>query len=275
MLLGRIILFFRKGSMKYTPKKGTVYTPEIVAFLREHCKKVFSNFELIDLVNERFGISFTNKQIRTCKSMYNITGMKRRNRHRLPLFSECKNDRGYICIKLADTGKHHKAWRKKHIWLWEQANGKVPKNHCIIFLDGDKSNFDLSNLYCLSKRALGYMRLHGYSFSSDPNITKTTIGIIELALKIHERRIELKKGLPPKQIHTPATVDTVYKKGGRWRRRLFIEKTDSGYVIMCESKKGIRPLNSHKYTFAPRKTANEALNDLKSYARAGAYSRET
>ena len=33
----------------------------------------------------------------------------------------------------------------KHRWLWEQANGPVPKGHRLKCLDGDKTNCDPSN----------------------------------------------------------------------------------------------------------------------------------
>ena len=36
--------------------------------------------------------------------------------------------------------------------VWEQAYGAIPDDHCIVCLDGDQMNCDLSNLYCMPIR---------------------------------------------------------------------------------------------------------------------------
>ena len=40
---------------------------------------------------------------------------------------------------------------KKHRWLWEQANGKVPEGHVLVFRDGNRRNCVLSNLECVTR----------------------------------------------------------------------------------------------------------------------------
>jgi hypothetical protein len=49
--------------------------------------------------------------------------------------------RGLIEVKIAA-----KRWRLKHILLWEQAHGPLPKTHVLYFADGDKFNLSLDNL---------------------------------------------------------------------------------------------------------------------------------
>ncbi len=56
-----------------------------------------------------------------------------------------RNGRRYIYVRVAE-GK----WIPKHILLWQQANGPVPRGHNIVFRDGDTQNCVLENLECIS-----------------------------------------------------------------------------------------------------------------------------
>ena len=57
-----------------------------------------------------------------------------------------RTERGiaYWMVKTEDGIKY------LHRWVWEQANGPVPKRHVVQFIDGNRDNCDLSNLRCLS-----------------------------------------------------------------------------------------------------------------------------
>ena len=53
---------------------------------------------------------------------------------------------GYVFIKV-EMGRKMVL---KHRWVWEQAHGKIPKGHIIIFRDGNKQNCELENLQMVS-----------------------------------------------------------------------------------------------------------------------------
>ena len=77
-----------------------------------------------------------------------------------PVGSERVDVDGYIKIKIAEPD----VWQHKQRYIWEQANGPVPKGYAIIFEDGDRRNFDLDNLKCIPKSLLSYInikKLHG------------------------------------------------------------------------------------------------------------------
>lgn len=57
---------------------------------------------------------------------------------------------GYIMLKVAEPNK----WRLKHVVEWEKNNGKLPKNHALIFLDRNKQNTSLDNLQLVSRSEL-------------------------------------------------------------------------------------------------------------------------
>ncbi|MCL2413548.1 MAG: HNH endonuclease, partial [Bacteroidales bacterium] len=75
---------------------------------------------------------------------------------------------GYTEIKVADPNK----WKMKHVIVWEAVNGPVPKGHCVIFADRDKSNFDIDNLLLVSRAELARMNQKGYIFEN-AELTKT------------------------------------------------------------------------------------------------------
>ena len=64
-----------------------------------------------------------------------------------PLGSERINVDGYIEVKVAEG----KPWRHKHRLMWEEAHGTVPDGYMVSFIDGNKQNCVLDNLYLITK----------------------------------------------------------------------------------------------------------------------------
>ena len=93
------------------------------------------------------------------------------------------NTDGYVEIKIADPNK----WKAKHIILWEEANGPVPKGHVVIFADGDKQNVVLDNLILVSRRELVIMNKRGL-IANSAELTKTGVVLADIYLKISERK---------------------------------------------------------------------------------------
>lgn len=63
-----------------------------------------------------------------------------------PMYSERMSKDGYIEIKVPG----HKKFVPKHRWVWESNFGPIPKGYQIHFIDGDRTNFDISNLEMIS-----------------------------------------------------------------------------------------------------------------------------
>lgn len=61
----------------------------------------------------------------------------------------CKKD-GYTYMKV--EGKPKLVLKQRYIYA--QKYGKIPFNHAILFKDGNKQNFELSNLECVSREEL-------------------------------------------------------------------------------------------------------------------------
>jgi hypothetical protein len=71
-----------------------------------------------------------------------------------PLGWERKTLDGYIEIKVRDEfgEKRVKNFELKHRLLWEQINGPIPEGMMVKFLDGNKENIVIGNLFLASKK---------------------------------------------------------------------------------------------------------------------------
>ena len=100
-----------------------------------------------------------------------------------PVGSERLSKDGYWEIKIAEPNK----WRLKHLAIWEQHNGSIPKGSCIIFLDGNTSNLDIKNLMMIRRRDLVRMN-QSKLFSDIPEVTEAGAHVAELLSAMGEAK---------------------------------------------------------------------------------------
>lgn len=96
---------------------------------------------------------------------------------------------GYVWVKIDDQPKAKKQvnWKQKHHLIWEQHNGPIPERSLIIFKDGDRENFDISNLACVTRAE--HARLNqGHLRKEDPDLTEAGILIAKIRTSIGEAR---------------------------------------------------------------------------------------
>ncbi|MCY7919398.1 HNH endonuclease signature motif containing protein [Bacillus vallismortis] len=188
------------------------YSAEEKEFIKNNVKGR-SNDELLKMFNDRFVLNLTKSQIAAFKKNNRLssgldgrfkpghipfnkgkkglmcggkeTQFKKGQRalNYRPVGSERVSVDGYIEIKVADPGK----WRMKHLVLWEEANGPIPKGHCLLFLDGNKLNVSLDNLQLITRSQLVRMNQNGL-ISTDADLTKTGVIVAEILSKIGERK---------------------------------------------------------------------------------------
>jgi len=183
----------RKGNNR----KGvyTLLTAEQVAFVIDVYKEKDVN-KLTAALNEKFNIDKSVKQIRYfiknhkiksgrtgCFSKDNkpwnkktkgemkansgsfVKGQKAINIK--PVGSEriCSKD-GYILIKINESDPYttfKTRWRAKHIVIWEELHGKIPKAMVVSFVDGNKLNCVIGNLELITRAEILYRNRHGYN----------------------------------------------------------------------------------------------------------------
>jgi hypothetical protein len=199
---------------KVTEEYG-IFTKKQQTFIKENVQGL-SNRKLTDLVNQKFNLSVTVRQMKTWKTnhrissglkgsegtpppnkgtkgLYNVGGNRtsfkkgQRPRNYKPVGTERIDRDGYVLIKVSDEGAWNQRWRLKHTVIWEEINGPVPKGHCLIFLDGNKLNLSLDNLQLITRNQLARLN-QNHLIKDNAELTKTGIIIADILTKIGERK---------------------------------------------------------------------------------------
>lgn len=105
-----------------------------------------------------------------------------------PVGTERITEDGYTEIKVKDPN----VWKLKHRIIYEEHYGEIPKGYVVMFLDRDKSNFDINNLILISRKQLRILN-QNYLIKDDPELTKSGIILADLLIKINEKDKEIKK----------------------------------------------------------------------------------
>ena len=102
--------------------------------------------------------------------------------------SERINVEGYVEIKVAE----HRRWQLKHRVIYENYhNVKLKSTDVVIFLDGNKQNFDIENLALIDRGINAIMNHEGMRFA-DAEITRTEVNIAKLkkAITVAKRKLK-------------------------------------------------------------------------------------
>ena len=117
----------------------------------------------------------------------NITSFKKGNipHTQKPLYSERVNRDGYMEISIPERNPWTGAatrFKHKHVYLWEQEHGPLPKGHAVIFRDCNNRNFELDNLLLVTRTELLHLNLHKYSEQPD-EIKPSILALAKLEAK--------------------------------------------------------------------------------------------
>lgn len=166
--------------------------------------------EVVGLLNAKFGLSWTPEKVRTYRSNHGLIsgltgqfpkghmpankgkkypGMRNSGQFKkgdrpasyLPVGTINYTTDSYPKIKVADPDK----WEYLHRQTWEKHHGPVPDGHSVVFLDGDKTNWNIDNLACLSKSEVARLNQQ-HLITDDAELTKAGIGLVKLQNKIRE-----------------------------------------------------------------------------------------
>ena len=103
-----------------------------------------------------------------------------------PLFSERVKNDGMVQIKIAKD-----KWEYKQRYIYSKYhNVKLTNDDYIIFLDQDRTNFNIDNLYLVSRRESSILA-NQKIFSKNPNVTKVGIEIAKLIIKSKDRKEQI------------------------------------------------------------------------------------
>ena len=175
----------------------TTYTPEEDDFLRTHYDD-YSWEKLTELLNATFG---TSRKFRTvkchCRETLKLPNKSKSSQDYATVPSYAigteKWENGYLWVKVNDVKGSRKDrgenWIQKQRLVWSQTYGEIPDGYQIVFLDQNRMNFDIDNLYCLNQRAMIRMIRNDW-FTNDRELTLTAIKLCELHLALNEVNYE-------------------------------------------------------------------------------------
>lgn len=189
-----------------------LFTPDQRKFFDEN-QYGLTAYQVAVLMNETFGTSFTQDQIRAYRKNHHIHGgldtrfkkgrvspnkgkkiprcseaamrtwFKKGHKphNHLPVGSEVMATIGYIVVKVAEPN----VWRLKHRMIWEEVHGRpVPEGYRVVFLDGDRLNFSPDNLLCVSMDAVPALRKKEVVGVDDVELRKAALITAEVKARI-------------------------------------------------------------------------------------------
>jgi len=178
-----------------------IFTPKMTAWLiKNRPNKTIK--EIVPVFNKRFKTNFTYIQIRNhCVYKGIKSGIAKGGvGNVLNVGTEKVFDKsfGTVYVKISNKPRrnihefrgHTGMWRQKHFVVWEAVNGPIPRNHLVIFANGNKNDFDINNLLLVHKKELWYMGIHKL-LSQNPEVTKTNLLITRHRLLILKRAKKL------------------------------------------------------------------------------------
>ena len=100
-----------------------------------------------------------------------------------------KDGQPFVIVSTDYSLPHDKRRQPKRRVVWERRHGEIPKDHCIICLDGDPMNCEPSNLYCMPIRFRTILAKNQWWFGN-AELTLTAIKWCELYYALLRRTKE-------------------------------------------------------------------------------------
>ena len=186
-----------------------LFPKEVAEYIRANCKGVLLA-DMTERLNAEFGTKYTRKQIKAYYGNHHIvsgtTGRcAKRHRPQKGVYPESlrkwqsenkgarkskysagdvvKRKDGYLYRKVDGCGD----LAKQHHYVWEQANGPVPRGYMLIFKDGDRTNCELENLALVSRAENTYLTRKKMRFT-DPQLTECAVNLAKLHIVAMQKK---------------------------------------------------------------------------------------
>jgi len=289
--------FCHKNGFKsgFRPKIGWCWNKK---YLPVHCRWLKKNVpghhysEILPAFNQRFGFSITDHNLASlCKRLGIQTGFsgcfqKGHVTHNKGKKGYCspgsekgwfrpghsgykKNVRavgseritvdGYVEVKVSDKPQvTQRLWRMKHVVIWEREHGPVPKGHVVVFLDKNKMNFALDNLYMVSRQVHSIM-CHMNWYTENKKITSAYLATalnMNAVANLKRKSFDIVKN---------KKMVIISNTGSKYVIAEIIDKKGKKkYVAVRKTKNGLCRMYSKK--IKQKATIEEAQRDLYDYA---------
>lgn len=166
------------------PKNRRKFNKEMYDYLKLHGKEHILK-EWQKIINEKFNENFTLKDTQMYFVKHSIPFKYEQPKKAnnginggFPIGSERVKSDGMVQVKIAP-----RKWEYKQRLIYQEYYGvKLTSDDYIIFLDQDRTNFDISNLKRVSRRESAILS-NQKIFSKDPEATKLGIYIAKTIIK--------------------------------------------------------------------------------------------
>lgn len=166
-----------------------MYSEELVQFIEEKRMK-YPISSLCKMINLYFDKQITTKALRKYYYRHNLDYKKDsrgnydcRNwncTHSKPIGSESKPDKnGLVKIKVTE-----KQWVYKQRYIYEKHYGEIPKGYKVVFLNGDKNDYDPKNLVIARGEDVLLAYAHELT-SKDRETTRLGLNVAHLMNKVN------------------------------------------------------------------------------------------
>lgn len=220
---------YRNGKKQWTKEeywKYQKYYPKgMYEFVRDNSWGVSSK-EMAEMVNEKFGTSFTQSMMKQFRQRHGIksgcTGWYQKGRspgtkgktieeickhdpeklarvratwfkkgdrpaNEMPVGSIVINSDGYKLRKKQMEGDLWERWEFLHRAVWREHNGEIPDGMMVSFKDSNKLNCSIENLMLISRGENQALNKRHWRFE-DPDLTQAGLNIIRLNNAAKEMR---------------------------------------------------------------------------------------
>lgn len=159
--------------------------------------------ELTEAFNSHFGTDLKRHSISDlmCKQLKVVSRRNNSKKGRFekgakpkhPIGAEVEKQ-GYIWVKVNDKyfpngstkmAHYYENWKRKSDIVWEEQNGSIPKGKFIVFLDGNRRNCNIENLYLIDRKIHVRMAQNNW-YSDNPNVTLCALKYCELVVAIKD-----------------------------------------------------------------------------------------
>lgn len=166
----------------------TKYPKEVRDYVRNNVLTK-TNAEIRDHVKTVFGINYPSSTLCVIRSFKSGKRKSKFGTLLRPVGTE-RIDKNGVVFVLCEDGKEH----PKHRILWEKERGKLEKDDVLIFLDGDRRNIAIDNLFCVKKKYSYVLSKMLKGLDPTPEMRKTAIYSAMLLVEANDKeRLKTKK----------------------------------------------------------------------------------
>ena len=187
--------------MVFYPK----YPPEVYQFVKDNPK--LTGKTLQTAISDNFGLDINRSTLHNLHNHYALGKPYKHGHcplswHTKPIGSERKDKDGYVRV-LTPKGE-----KLKHHIVWEQSHEPIKSDECLMFLDGNRENCDINNLYLMKRKYMGAMNDYIKGIK-DVELKKASIAAAILKIEMRNRDIIANINNPRRKPKTTKWRETI------------------------------------------------------------------